>query len=177
MSSVINFERLALYNQWMNNNIYQAAEKLSASELNKDRGAYFSSITGTLNHIMVGDIFWFKRFSDHQAKFKSLEYFRGIERPESLNTIVHADLDSLRKKRAVMDKQIVLFTSELSDEFLSSTLRYRNSTGSEFSKNLGYLLQHVFNHQTHHRGQASALFNQAGVDVGVTDMLACIPNE
>ena len=62
MSFEVSFQRLALYNQWMNTSVYQAAKKLSASELNENRGAYFGSIIGTLNHIMVGDVFWFKRF-------------------------------------------------------------------------------------------------------------------
>jgi uncharacterized damage-inducible protein DinB len=34
-----------------------------------------------------------------------------------------------------------------------------------------------FNHQTHHRGQVSMLLSQAGIDIGVTDLLALIPDE
>lgn len=177
MSFKVSFERLALYNQWMNRRVYEAADKLSLAELNKDRGAYFGSIIGTLNHIMVGDIFWFKRFSDHQAKFQTLEYFRGIDKPGSLGAVVHADLAVLSKERESMDKHIVLFASELTDGAIASTLIYRDSTGNEFSKNFGFLLQHVFNHQTHHRGQVSTLFYQAGIDIGVTDMLEGVPNE
>jgi uncharacterized damage-inducible protein DinB len=152
MSFEISFQRLALYNQWMNVSVYQAAEKLSASELNENRGAYFGSIIGTLNHIMVGDIFWFKRFSNHPLAFSSLAYFRDIAKPESLNSIVYTDLGSLREARELMDKHIVLFADELTDDVLSSALRYTDSKGSESVKNVGYLLQHVFNHQTHHRG-------------------------
>lgn len=177
MSFKLSFERLALYNQWMNMSLYKATEKLSSDELNKDRGAYFGSIIGTLNHIMVGDIFWFKRFADHQANFETLEYFRCIEKPDSLIDIVHSDIMTLREERERMDENIVLFTSELTDNVFSSTLTYKNSTGEIFSKNFGHLLQHVFNHQIHHRGQVSTLLNQAGVDIGITDMLAGIPNE
>jgi uncharacterized damage-inducible protein DinB len=36
---------------------------------------------------------------------------------------------------------------------------------------------HLFNHQTHHRGQASTLLSQAGVDIGETDLLALIADE
>ncbi|EGG94301.1 DinB family protein [gamma proteobacterium IMCC1989] len=87
------------------------------------------------------------------------------------------DLDSLKEEREVMDEHIVSFAAELTDDVLSSALKYKDSKGNEYVKNLGYLLQHVFNHQTHHRGQASTLFSQCGVDVGVTDMVVCIPNE
>jgi len=177
MSFKLSFERLALYSQWMNAGIYEATEKLSADEQNKDRGAFFGSIIGILNHLLVGDTFWFKRFAEHQASFESLEYFRSMAKPNSLSAIVHADLMTLREKRERMDENIILFTSELTDDVISSTLSYKNSTGEEFNKNFGHLLQHVFNHQTHHRGQVSTLLYQAGVDIGVTDMLAGIPND
>jgi uncharacterized damage-inducible protein DinB len=175
MSFKLSFERLAIYNQWMNNGIYEAAGKLSPTEQNKDRGAYFCSIIGTLNHIMVGDILWFKRFSGHPAGFKSLEYFRTIEKPESLSSIVHVELADLASERQNMDRCILLFTSELTDDETTSTLNYQNSKGKEFNRNFGHLIQHVFNHQTHHRGQATTLLFQAGIDVGVTDMLGLIP--
>ena len=171
------YERMAIYNQWMNESTYKAAAKLSLDELNKDRGAYFGSIIGILNHILVGDIFWFKRFANHQVKFLALEYFRIVEKPGSLDAIIHADLNALSEEREKMDDIILHFVSELTDEAIASTLIYTNSTGQEFSKNFGHLLQHVFNHQTHHRGQVSTLLYQAGIDIGVTDMLAGIPNE
>jgi uncharacterized damage-inducible protein DinB len=177
MSLKIGFERSAEYNQWMNKNIYDAAAKLSSDDLRTDRGAYFGSIIGTLNHIMVGDIFWFQRFADHQANFEDLDYFRTIERPDSLSAVVHTDLASLWTEREKMDNIIRHFISALTDDAMSSTLKYRNSKGKEFRKNFGYLLQHVFNHQTHHRGQVSTQLYQAGIDVGVTDMLAIIPDE
>ncbi len=177
MSITVSYQRMAIYNQWMNKSTYKAAAKLSLGELNKDRCAYFGSIIGTLNHILVGDIFWFKRFANHQVEFPALEYFQTIEKPESLDAIVHADLNVLTEEREKMDDIILLFTSELTDKAIASTLAYRSSTGQEFNKNFGYLLQHVFNHQTHHRGQISTLLYQAGIDVGVTDMLAGIPNE
>ena len=72
------------------------------------------------------------------------------------------------------DAVIVQFISELSDEVIASTLKYKNSKGQEFNKNMGDLLLHVFNHQTHHRGQISTLLYQAGIDAGVTDLVAGI---
>ncbi|MEH6358580.1 MAG: DinB family protein [Pseudomonadales bacterium] len=177
MSFTLSYKRMARYNQWMNEAIYKASSKVNSDELNKDRGAFFGSIFGTLNHLMVGDIFWFKRFAEHQFKFPSLEYFRLIETPSSLKAVIHTSLASLTKEREKMDSSILLFTSELTDDAIASTLNYRNSKGHQFNKNFGHLLQHAFNHQTHHRGQASTLLYQAGIDVGVTDMLAGIPDE
>ena len=119
MSFKLSFERLALYSQWMNAGIYEATEKLSVDEQNKDRGAFFGSIIGILNHLVVGDTFWFKRFAEHQASFESLEYFRSMAKPNSLGAIVHADLMTLREKRERMDENIILFTSELTDDVIS----------------------------------------------------------
>ncbi|MEC8081230.1 MAG: DinB family protein, partial [Pseudomonadota bacterium] len=65
MTVKAHFELLATYNQWMNNKVYEAALRLENTELTKDRGAFFGSILGTLNHIYVGDIIWLKRFSSH----------------------------------------------------------------------------------------------------------------
>jgi uncharacterized damage-inducible protein DinB len=177
MSLLLSFERLALYNQWMNNSIYKSAERLSLAELNADRDAYFGSIIGTLNHIMVGDILWFKRFADHDARFEALAYFRSIDKPDTLSAIIHTDLKALEQERERIDNCIVQLTGELTDNVISSALSYRDSRGNQFCKNFGSLLQHVFNHQTHHRGQVSTLLYQAGVDVGVTDILALIPEE
>ncbi len=54
------FQQMAVYNQQMNTNVYQMAAQLSTEGLAKDRGAFFGSISGTLNHILVGDILWLK---------------------------------------------------------------------------------------------------------------------
>jgi uncharacterized damage-inducible protein DinB len=59
----------------------------------------------------------------------------------------------------------------------TSVIRYTDTLGQSQAKNLGLLLQHFFNHQTHHRGQATALLFQAGVDMGVTDLAALIPSQ
>ena len=168
---------MADYNQWMNKNIYLAASKLSADDLSENRGAFFGSIIGTLNHILVGDTIWLKRFADHPLELKTLDYVRSLGKPQFLNAILHHEFKSLERARINMDAVIIDFVSELSDEALSSNLSYNNTKGEPFSKNFGHLIQHFFNHQTHHRGQVSTLLCQLGIDVGVTDLLVSIPNE
>lgn len=169
------FKQLALYNQWINKSIFEAAARLCHGELCRDRSAYFGSIIGTLNHILVGDICWFKRFADHPANFQSLNYFRSLSNPGSLDEILHDELPDLCKAREQSDRVILQFTTELTEKIIASTLSYRNIKGHQYNKNLGHLLLHVFNHQTHHRGQVSTLLYQAGIDVGVTDLVAGIP--
>lgn len=176
MSLKSNFELMADYNQWMNVSLYRAASQLSPLALAENRGAFFGSIIGTLNHILVGDTIWLKRFSNHPSQFKSLDYVRSLEIPKSLDIILYDDFEFLLGARTKMDSAIKDFVIELGDEAVSSSLSYSNTKGELFTKNLGHLVQHLFNHQTHHRGQISTLLNQAGVNIGVTDLLVNIPN-
>ncbi len=84
MSQKEHFELLATYNQWMNAKIYEAAERLPAADLVKDRGAFFGSILGTLNHILVADMIWLKRFATHPACQHTLQAVADLPDPTSL---------------------------------------------------------------------------------------------
>ena len=167
---------MAKYNQAINDNIYQAASKLSEAHLAKDQGAFFGSIINTLNHILVGDTIWLKRFSDHPESYISLDYVRAHNVPKSLDTILYSEFGTLKEKREKMDEVITLFTKELTDKAISEPFSYKNTKDQAFTKTFGHVLQHFFNHQTHHRGQVSTLLYQQGMDIGVTDLLVYIPN-
>lgn len=169
------FELMARYNQWMNESIYEAASELDEEALNRDQGAFFGSVLATLNHILVGDIIWLKRFSDHPSVYLSLNHVREIPRPEKLNSVVYSDFNALRDARYLLDRAIIELCDEIEVYDLNHSLVYCNMQGNKFEKRFGYLLQHFFNHQTHHRGQVSTLLSQNGIDLAVTDLLAVIP--
>jgi len=168
---------MAQYNEWMNLRLYEAAARLSAQELLAERKAFFGSILGTLNHIAVGDTIWLKRFAAHPAQHSALDPVRQLPAPSSLDQLLFADLDALSKHRSFLDRIIRQWVAALSDQDLAHVLRYANMKGIVSNKRFSSLVMHFFNHQTHHRGQASTLLFQAGQDVGVTDLLALIPNE
>jgi len=168
---------MAAYNEWMNTKLYEAAERVPGEELAQDRGAFFGSIIGTLNHLVVGDTIWLKRFAAHPANPKALEPVRALPQPTALNEIVFADLTRLAQRRKVIDAAIKAWAAALTQADLDHVLHYANTKGVKSQKRMGSLVMHFFNHQTHHRGQASTLLFQAGQDVGVTDLLALIPNE
>ena len=176
MTVKAHFELLATYNQWMNNKVYEAALRLENTELTKDRGAFFGSILGTLNHIYVGDIIWLKRFSSHPTS-PSLPDVIELPTPSHLDQILFEDIGELAKQRAWLDNQIIHWVKQLSDQDLDSLLSYHNTKGVPANKHFGSLILHFFNHQTHHRGQVTALLSQAGEEVGVTDLLALINQE
>jgi uncharacterized damage-inducible protein DinB len=77
--------------------------------------------------------------------------------------------------RRRLDELIAQWVTEIRPEHLNAALAYSSMAGASMRKDFGPLLQHFFNHQTHHRGQVTTLLYQSGVDVGVTDLLALIP--
>lgn len=168
---------LAAYNRTMNERVFDAAGKLSAAEVSADRGAFFGSILGTLNHIAVADTIWLQRFAQHPAGFAALAELSSFERPMSLRQVLAADLAGLGRYRRRLDGIIDRWAAELTIEHLAATLAYTSMAGVKSNKQLGAVLQHFFNHQTHHRGQVSTLLFQAGVDVGVTDLITFVPDD
>lgn len=166
---------MADYNRWMNERLYAAAATLDAAVLVADQKAFFGSILGTLNHLAVADTIWLHRFAQHEASFPSLQALSRWPRPTTLMQPLAVDLAGLRGYRQELDALIARWVAELTPEHLAAHLRYANMAGVASSRNFGALLQHFFNHQTHHRGQASTLLFQCGVDIGVTDLLALIP--
>jgi uncharacterized damage-inducible protein DinB len=167
---------MAEYNQWMNEKIYQAATELSLEQLSENKGAFFGSIMGTLNHIAVADIFWLKRFALALLEHKELDSIRQLPLPEALDSVLFAGLSELKAIRKMLDESLSAFANSVSEIELNSDISFKNTKGVVATKNLFSLLMHVFNHQTHHRGQVTTLFSQLGVDVGVTDLAAIIPS-
>ncbi|MGD2139223.1 MAG: DinB family protein [Burkholderiales bacterium] len=167
---------MATYNQWINARVYGAARKLPAQELASQRKAFFGSIIGTLNHIVVGDTIWLKRFATHPSAFVSLDPIRQLQTPAALDQKLFEDLEELFARRGLVDAAILRWAGELTESDLRHVIVYNRMGAAVARKPLQSLLVHFFNHQTHHRGQVTTLLSQAGVDVGVTDILALMPD-
>lgn len=165
---------LSRYNQWMNDKLYNTAARLPDDELARDRGAFFGSILSTLNHIMVADIIWLQRFSEHPAQHPTLDQIRTMTKPQALTQILINDLNVLNAERRKLDSTIINWCEQLNASDLDHKLAYHNMKGEVAIKNFGSLMLHFFNHQTHHRGQATTLLSQQELDVGTTDLLALI---
>ncbi len=169
--------QMAAYNAWMNSRLYEAAARLPADALSLDRKAFFGSILGTLNHIVVGDTLWLKRFATHPAGYPELDPVRALAQPTALDQLLFQDFAALKQHRERLDAVITAWAKVVTDQDLDHILHYANTKGVISDKRFFNLVMHFFNHQTHHRGQATTLLMQAGVDVGVTDLLMLIPNE
>lgn len=167
---------MADYNCWMNARMFDAAAQLDDTVLLADKGAFFGSILGTLNHIAVADTIWLHRFAQHEAGFESLAGLSGFPRPTSLSQSLASELAGLRACRDALDAIILRWVADLRPHHMAVELSYGSMAGVRSTRPFAALLQHFFNHQTHHRGQVSTLLFQSGVDVGVTDLLARIPS-
>ncbi|WAC49637.1 DinB family protein [Asticcacaulis sp. SL142] len=165
---------LAQYNQWMNAKLIEAVRPLSHDDLWADRGAFFGSVMGTLNHLIVADIIWGKRLTGHAAS-SALTPIHDYPMPSGLNAVLYERLDDYIPARQALDHLMITYIDSLDEAALETPLSYRRVNNDPHHKTLGLVLTHIFNHQTHHRGQITTLLAQMGLDVGVTDILALIP--
>jgi uncharacterized damage-inducible protein DinB len=160
MNGVAWARTLAAYNRWMNERLYALCAGLPDEERRRDRGAYFRSIHGTLNHLLLGDRVWLGRFLG--APFAVV----------SLDQELYADFAELRAERERTDREIEAWVGALAPADLTGTLRYTSFLNPEpRSYPFWVAATHFFNHQAHHRGQLTTLLMQAGVDPGVTDLI------
>jgi uncharacterized damage-inducible protein DinB len=147
------FRQFALYNRWANTQLYDAAARLSPEQLAENRGGFFKSLLGTLNHLVVTDRLWMSRLEGNSP--------RGTK----LDEILYEDIAGLRAARDAENKRIVDHVFALAEDRFAAPFAYETTSGAAQSQPLQQILAHLFNHQTHHRGQAHDLFGQiAGQD-------------
>jgi uncharacterized damage-inducible protein DinB len=175
MSLNQHLQLMAQYNQWMNQKLYDTAASLSAEALRENRGAFFGSIFSTLNHLAVADTIWIRRLSASFPPEWELEETKQLQQIQALGLSLFEDFVELRNYRIKLDSMLLQLSLKAQDEDLLVPVSYIDIKGNSHKKQLFSLLMHVFNHQTHHRGQITTMFSQAGVDVGVTDLNALIP--
>lgn len=175
MSEKSQFVLMARYNELMNSRLLAASAELSVEELSADRGAFFKSVLGSINHIVVGDLLWLKRFAAHPAKYPALQILLELPKPSSLTEIIYDDLAELTKQRTYFDRIIIDWCNELKEEEFDTPLSYIDTKGIGHNKRLGDLILHFFLHQIHHRGQITTLLSQQGVDFGDTDLPEIVP--
>jgi len=154
------FEMLAGYNAWANERIYDAAAALSDADYRADHGAFFDSVHGTLNHLLVGDRIWMRRLTGEGPS------------PTQLDAILYEDFGDLSAARAAEDARIIAYVASLTPADLAGTVRYRTiSNPADIEQVLSLALVHVFNHQTHHRGQVHGLLTRITNEAPSLDLI------
>jgi uncharacterized damage-inducible protein DinB len=158
------YTAISTYNQWMNQKLYAVCADIPDVDRKSDRGAFFKSIHGTVNHILVADLIWLGRFT--QQPFLA-----------QLDKELYSDFSELRVQREQLDRTIIEWAQNLTPDWLNAELKYNNSYGFTRTLPNWLLVTHMFNHQTHHRGQLTTLLNQMGYESGVTDLPAMLDGE
>ena len=155
------FEMMAAYNQWANRRLYDACAALSTEERRAGLGAFFGSLHGTLNHILVADRLWMARLE-------------GSEPPgDALDAVLHEKFVDLRTAREAEDARIAAYVTGLREAQLMEPIGYARVTRDErVTQPRWSALQHVFNHQTHHRGQCHAMLTRIATEAPSFDLVA-----
>jgi uncharacterized damage-inducible protein DinB len=155
---------MARYNRWQNASLYQAADTLSDAARRADCGAFFKSIHGTLNHVLWADVMWFSRFAQDPAPSCGI----------AASASYIEDWDALKRERAACDARLILWAEGLGADALAGELTWRPASAVgdvTVTKPRWLVVAHIFNHQTHHRGQAHALLTAAGAAPEATDLI------
>jgi uncharacterized damage-inducible protein DinB len=145
------YTMIARYNRWANTRLYGMAARLSDEQYRRNVGAYFGSLHHTLNHLLSADRIWMRRLTG------------AGDHPDRLNAVLFDDLVSLRTAREAEDARIVTFIDGLCEADFEKQRDYQTLNGTRQRQPLGEILAHLFNHQTHHRGQAHTVLTILGV--------------
>ncbi len=152
---------MALYNRWQNRSLITAANGLSGEDLWQDRGAFFGSIAATFNHLFWDDQLWLARFA-------------GDEKPEThlpVSLIEPRDWGEFQNRRVAIDSQLIRWAEGLTASDLLGELAWHpGGIGPRMVRPRWLCITHLFNHQTHHRGQIHGMLTAAGVHPEATDL-------
>ena len=147
------------YNRWMNERLYALLAEFDDAASKEDRGAFFGSMHGTLNHILWGDRMWLGRFTDAPCDCPAF------------GAAMYGDFAQLAREREATDRAILEWAGSVTPAWLDGALVYTSKVDGrrrELSRTVAVI--HLFNHATHHRGQLTTLIRQTGRDPGVTDL-------
>jgi uncharacterized damage-inducible protein DinB len=151
MNLLAHFQMLARYNRIANERLYERCAQLDPVEYRKQRQGSFGSIHALLNHILLGDRIWMSRLEG------------GGRSTPALNTVLFEDLPELFSARKNLDVRIESFFAAATEDFLGHSITYTNSKGLEYREEIPVAISHMFNHQTHHRGQVHIMLSQTAV--------------
>ena len=164
IASVAYVRTMARYNQWMNRKLYELCEAMPDADRKRDAGAFFKSIHGTLNHLLLADRIWMGRFKGEPFAARALD------------AELYTDFATLRAEREATDGAILAYAAQLTEAVVAGTLHYTSVVSpAPRAIPMALALVHFFNHQTHHRGQLTTLLCQRGIDPGVTDLMWIVP--
>jgi uncharacterized damage-inducible protein DinB len=142
--TISRFRQLAAYNRWANARLYAAALDLSDQGYRLHIGVSYGTLHGTLNYLLLTDRLWLKRLTGEG------------DHPDRLDAILYEDRAELTRARIDEDDRLIAVVDQYDEATLAGLHGYKTTSGMPQSQVLADILLHLFNHQTHHRGQAHA---------------------
>jgi len=170
LSLVNNFQMMAKYNKRINQQLITCCQSLSSDDLLKETDSFFSNIISYWNHILFGDLILLNRLAVNGISCLSETSLNGLPTPKSPHEIHHENFNDIMVLRNKVDVIITQYCESLSDLDCEKRITYQTTEGEMITKKVADITQHIFNHQTHHRGQLTCILSQLGVNYGCMDL-------
>ncbi|MCG3862724.1 MULTISPECIES: DinB family protein [unclassified Photobacterium] len=170
-----NFRMLARYNQRMNNQLLSACKQLTDEQLYQNTNAFFPSVMAHWNHILFGDLIMLRRLIANNIVEVNSEILEQLPVAKRINDTFVTTMDELSQLRTLVDTVYIDITKGFTASTCNEIVKYTTTDGQVIERYVGEFCQHIFNHQTHHRGQMTCLLSQFGVDFGCTDLPMIVP--
>ncbi len=170
-----NFRMLALYNQRMNKQLLNVCSTLTYEQLHQNTNSFFPTIMAHWNHILFGDLIMLQRLVANELVSVEPTVLEQLPVSKLVSDTFAANLDELYELRELVDSIYIEITNQFSAGSCNQVVRYTTTEGQVINRTIGEFFQHIFNHQTHHRGQLSCLLSQLGLDYGCTDLPMIVP--
>lgn len=170
-----NFRMLALYNQRMNKQLLAVCRQLTDEQLHQNTNAFFPTIMAHWNHILFGDLIMLQRLVANDLVSVEVSTLTQLPVAKSVSDAFASNLDEFSELRELVDSIYIDITHQFTAESCNQMVTYTTTEGQVIRRSVGEFCQHVFNHQTHHRGQLTCLLSQFGLDFGCTDLPMIVP--
>lgn len=170
-----NFRMLARYNQRMNAQLLEACQQLTEQQLNQDTHSFFPSIMNYWNHILFGDLIMLQRLVSNNIVTLNEATKERLPKASRINDVFVEEFEALKSLRSDVDQIYINMTLDFDVQTCTKIVSYTTTAGQVIEKNVGEFCQHIFNHQTHHRGQLTCLLSQLGIQYGCTDLPMIVP--
>ncbi len=170
----MNVNHLMVYyaqcNRHINKAMLDLVEKHVESPLTRPlEGYHFKTVGQLLEHVFVADMNWLKAFSDLESYGLSLA--SEVRAVPAYGQKVFTDFADYRAARVLLDDFLVRYMELVDDRLFRQKVSRKLRNGVLLERSADLALVHFFNHQTHHRGQISALLDQLGVENDYSNMI------
>jgi uncharacterized damage-inducible protein DinB len=151
------------YDRWANRRVLKAASTLSVEEFTRDASGGFRSVRDILLHILGGDWIWLAYWKNPPTTSDSLSELK-TQRDALFSAHAFVNVDAVESKWTEIEAEQAELVNRATNETLAKMIPFRGT-----QVKLMYLMQHVVNHSTYHRGQVALRMRQLGAEPLATD--------